>query len=136
MIHVMSGRLVPITAGQEGRSWWGPGDMYTFLVTTEESGGSMFALDCLVGAGGGPPPHRHHVEDELFTNTEGAISFTAGTETQTVSAGESVFVPRGMRHLYCNEAAVDDSSAPPPVMDELIQRTSETGPRHTVEWLD
>ena len=50
--------------------------MYTFLVTGEESGGSMFALDCLVGAGGVPPPHRHLAEDELFTITEGSIAFT------------------------------------------------------------
>jgi len=77
--------------------------MYTFIVTGEESGGSLFALDCLVGAGGGPPPHRHLAEDELFTITEGRIRFTAGEKTRTVSAGESVFVPRGTRHLYRNE---------------------------------
>ena len=96
----MAGGVVRTTAGEAGRSWWGPGDMYTFLVTGEESGGSMFALDCLVGAGGGPPPHCHLTEDELFTITEGSITFTAGEETRPVSAGQSVFVPRGTRHLY------------------------------------
>ena len=99
----MDARVVHTIAGEAGRSWWGPGDMYTFLVTGEESGGSLFALDCLVGAGGGPPPHRHLAEDELFTITEGRIAFTAGEKTRTVSAGESVFVPRGTRHLYRNE---------------------------------
>ena len=74
--------------------------MYTFLVTGEESGGSMFALDCVVGAVGGPPPHRHLAEDELFTITAGSISFTAGDETRPVSHGQSIFVPRGTRHLY------------------------------------
>jgi quercetin dioxygenase-like cupin family protein len=153
--------VVHTTAGEAGRSWWGPGDMYTFLVTGEESGGSMFALDCLIGAGGGPPPHRHLAEDELFTITEGSISFTAGEETRSVSAGESVFVPRGRRHLYRNEGRkparmiavytpagmegwfrevctpVDDSSRPPPpVTEELIQRMLEAGPRYNVEWLD
>ena len=57
----------------------------------------------LVGAGGGPPPHRHLAENELFMITEGSISFTAGDETRSVSAGQSVFVPRGARHLYRNE---------------------------------
>ena len=89
----MDARVVHTIAGEAGRSWWGPGDMYTFLVTGEESGGSLFALDCLVSAGGGPPPHRHLAEDELFTITEGRITFGAGEETRTVSAGESVFVP-------------------------------------------
>ena len=69
----MDARVVHTIAGEAGRSWWGPGDMYTFLVTGEESGGSLFALDCLVGAGGGPPPHRHLAEDELFTITEGRM---------------------------------------------------------------
>jgi quercetin dioxygenase-like cupin family protein len=135
--------------------------MYTFLVTGEESGGSMFALDCLVGVGGGPPPHRHLVEDELFTITEGSITFTAGDETSAVSAGQSVFVPRGMRHGYRNDGAeqarmiavytpagmegwfrevctpVDDPSGPPPpVTEALIARMLEAGPRHNVEWAD
>ena len=157
----MAGRVVRTTAGEAGRSWWGPGDMYTFLVTGEESGGSMFALDCLVGAGGGPPPHCHLTEDELFTITEGSITFTAGEETRPVSAGQSVFVPRGTRHLYRNEGTkpakmiaiytpagiegwfrevctpVDDPSRPPPPLtDELIERMLEAGPRYNVEWVD
>jgi quercetin dioxygenase-like cupin family protein len=157
----MDARVVHTIAGEAGRSWWGPGDMYTFLVTGEESGGSLFALDCLVGAGGGPPPHRHLAEDELFTITEGRITFTAGEKTRTVSAGESIFVPRGTRHLYRNEAStaarmiavytpagmegwfrevctpVDDpSAASPPVTEELIERMLEAGPRYNVEWVD
>jgi quercetin dioxygenase-like cupin family protein len=144
----------------EGRMFWGPGDRYTFLVTSEESAGSMFALDCLVGAGGGPPPHRHLAEDELFTILAGAIEFTTGDETRTVRAGESVFVPRGTRHAYVNAGdadarmvavyspagmegwfrevctpVTDASAAPPPVTPELIARMMEAGPRHSVEWV-
>jgi glyoxylate utilization-related uncharacterized protein len=121
----------------------------------------MFALDCLVAAGGGPPPHRHLAEDELFTITEGSISFAAGDEFRPVSSGESVFVPRGTRHVYRNEQAtparmiavytpagmegwfrevctqVDDPAAPPPpVTDELIERMLKAGPRYNVEWVD
>jgi mannose-6-phosphate isomerase-like protein (cupin superfamily) len=143
----------------EGRDFWGPGDRYTFLVTSEESAGSMFALDCLVGAGGGPPPHRHLAEDELFTIVSGSIEFTTADETRTVGAGESVFVPRGTRHAYVNSGSEDarmiavyspagmegwfrevctpvtDASAPPPpVTPELIARMLEAGPRHNVEW--
>lgn len=153
--------VVQTTAGEAGRSWWGPGDMYTFLVTGEESGDSMFAVDCLVGVGGGPPPHRHLAEDELFTITEGSITFTAGDETRSVSAGQSVFVPRGTRHFYRNDGTeqarmiavytpagmegwfrevfipVDDpADSPPPVTEELIGRMLEAGPRYNVEWVD
>ena len=150
-----------VAAGQSGRSWWGPGDMYTFLVTGEESDGAMFALDCVVGAGGGPPPHRHLAEDELFTITVGTVVFTAGEETRLVSVGESVFVPRGTRHAYRNEGtdaarmlAVytpagmegwfrevctpvgDPTAPPPPLTDDLVRRMLEAGPRYNVEWVD
>ena len=153
-----SGATQP-TAG-EARSFWGPGDRYTFLVTGEESGGSMFALDCLVGAGGGPPPHRHLAEDELFYVFEGSISFTMGDETRTIGPGESAFVPRGTTHGYVNtsetdarmiavytpsgmegwfrevfERVGDPGRQPPPVTDAMIERMLEAGPRYNVEWV-
>lgn len=71
-MNELTSRVIQVASGQTGRSFWGPGDMYTFLVTSDESGGSMFALDCVVGAGGGPPPHKHLAEDELFAITQGA----------------------------------------------------------------
>ena len=121
----------------------------------------MFALDCLVGAGGGPPPHRHLAEDELFYVISGAISFSTTDEPVIVSAGQSVFVPRRTRHAYRNisgadarmiavytpagmegwfrevyEPVVDFSDAPPPVTPEMLERMLEAGPRYNVEWLD
>jgi quercetin dioxygenase-like cupin family protein len=146
-------------ASSHGRAFWGPGDEYTFLVTGEESGGAMFSMDCRVGAGGGPPPHCHLAEDELFFIYAGEIVFTADGETRTVGVGQSVFVPRGVVHAYRNDSnadarmvavytpagmegwfrevctPVDDSAAaPPPVTPELIERMLEAGPRHNVQW--
>ena len=153
-----SGAIQPAEA--ERRSFWGPGDRYTFLVTGEESGGSMFALDCLVGAGGGPPPHRHLAEDELFYVFEGSISFTMGDETRTIGPGESAFVPRGTTHGYVNTSetdarmiavytpsgmegwfrevctpVTDESASAPPVTPELIERMVAAGPRFSIEWV-
>jgi mannose-6-phosphate isomerase-like protein (cupin superfamily) len=153
-----SAEVIHVAAGS-GRSFYGPGDRYTFLVTGEESGGSMFALDCLVGAGGGPPPHRHLAEDELFVIHSGQVTFTAEGRTRKVGPGESVFVPRTTAHTYVNHGSedahmlavytpagmerwfeevctpvLDPSLAPPPVTPELIERMLEAGPRHNVEW--
>lgn len=144
----------------ESRSFWGPGDRYTFLVTGEESGGSMFALDCVVGAGGGPPPHRHLAEDELFYVFEGSISFTMGGHTRAMGPGESAFVPKGTTHTYVNTSdtdarmiavytpsgmegwfrevctpVTDESAPPPPVTPELIERMVAAGPRFNIEWV-
>lgn len=152
--------LVVVAGGGDGRSFWGPGDTYTFLVTGEQSGGSMFAMDCLLGPGGGPPPHRHLAEDELFYVYSGAVEFTVDGNTATIAAGRSAFIPRGTAHSYVNATedparmlaiytpagmegwfmevctpVSDPSLAPPPVTPELIERMLEAGPRHNVEWL-
>lgn len=142
------------------RNYWGPGDRYTFIVTGEESNGSMFVMDCLVGVGGGPPPHRHLAEDELFYVFEGSVTFTMGDETRVVGPGESAFVPKGTKHSYVNESdtdarmitvyapagmegwfrevcipVTDESASPPPATPELLERMLEAGPRYNVEWL-
>jgi quercetin dioxygenase-like cupin family protein len=153
-----SGAIQPTAA--ETRSFWGPGDRYTFLVTGAESGGSMFAVDCVVGAGGGPPPHRHLAEDELFYVFEGSISFTMGDDTRRIGPGEWAFVPRGTKHAYVNSSetdarmiavytpsgmegwfrevctpVTDESAPPPPVTPELIERMVAAGPRYSIEWV-
>jgi quercetin dioxygenase-like cupin family protein len=139
----------------------GPGDLYNFLVTGEESGGAMFAFDCRVEPGGGPPPHRHLAEDEFFHLYEGSVTFTAGGETRTIVAGESLFVPKGLAHSYVNsndgQASMitvytpagmegwfrevfvvthDASLIPPPPDEAMIARMLEAGPRYNVEWVD
>jgi quercetin dioxygenase-like cupin family protein len=152
-------RAVIGTPGKE--MYWGPGDLYDFLVTGEESGGSMFAFDCLAAPGGGPPPHRHLAEDEYFHLYRGSIAFTAGGETRTISAGESLFVPKGLAHSYVNagdeaaamitvytpagmegwfrevfEAPLDARATPPPPTEAMLARMHEAGPRYNVEWVD
>ena len=155
------GQIVHTRLGEIGRSWWGPGDMYTVLVTGAESNGAMFALDCVVGVGGGPPPHRHMAEDELFTITSGTVVFAADGAKRVLSAGESIFVPRGVAHSYTNDGpdaarmiavytpagmegwfrevypeVEDASGSPPPVTAELLELMRDAGPRYSIEWLD
>ena len=55
-----------------GATFFGPGDVYRFLVTGAESGGAYFAMEAYVPPGGGPPPHIHRNEDETFYIVEGA----------------------------------------------------------------
>src|SRR4051812_23469358 len=83
-----------------GETFWGPGDMYRFLVTGEQTGGAYFAMEALLPPGGGPPPHIHRHEDETFYIVEGACDFLLGEETITAGAGDFVNVPRGAVHRF------------------------------------
>ena len=85
-----------------GSSYWGPGDVYRFLVTGEETGGSYFAMEAIVPPGGGPPPHIHRNEDETFYVVEGSCDIRLGDDWVTAGVGDFVNVPRGAVHCFHN----------------------------------
>ena len=143
-----------------GRSFWGPGDAYTFLVTGAESGGSYFVMEALVPPGGGPPPHIHRDEDETFYIVEGECSIRLDDEIVTAGPGDFVNVPRGRVHSFRNEGdtpmrmiltftpsgiehffeetlepALDPTQAPPDNVDEVAARYAEAAPRYGMEFL-
>jgi quercetin dioxygenase-like cupin family protein len=88
--------------GTDGRSFWGPGDIYTFLVTGEESAGAYFSMLAIVPPNGGPPPHIHTHEDETFYVLEGTPTFRLGDEEVVGGPGDFVNVPRGLVHCFHN----------------------------------
>jgi quercetin dioxygenase-like cupin family protein len=145
---------------QSGRSFWGPGDVYTFLVTGAESGGSYFAMEALVPPGGGPPPHIHRNEDETFYIVEGECSIRLDDETVTAAAGDFVNVPRGRVHCFKNEGttpmrmiltftpsgiekffeetlepAPNLGQTPPDNIEEVAARFVAAAPRYGIEFL-
>lgn len=140
--------------------YWGPGDLYTFLVTGEETGGAYFAMEALVPPGGGPPPHIHRNEDETFYVLEGTCSFLLGEKTITAGAGDFVHVARGTVHRFRNEGtatarliltftpsgiehffeetlhrAPDPTMHPPEAPEVVGARYAEAGPRYGIEFL-
>jgi quercetin dioxygenase-like cupin family protein len=144
-----------------GKVLWGPGDLYTFLVTGEESGGCYFAMEALVPPGGGPPPHIHRHEDETFYMLEGECSFRLGQESVLASRGDFVNVPRGTVHCFHNngtepariiltftpagiekffeetlEPARDPESPPPDNIAEVAARYVAAAPRYGIEFLN
>jgi quercetin dioxygenase-like cupin family protein len=138
-----------------GAMFWGPGDMYTFLVTGQESGGAYFAMEALVPPGGGPPPHVHTREDETFYVLEGRIRFRLGDATVDAGPGDFVSVPRGEVHCFHNasdttarlvltftpagierffeetlQRVVDPGAEPPEDVETVAARYVEAAPRH------
>jgi quercetin dioxygenase-like cupin family protein len=147
-------------ASGTGRAYWGPGDVYVFLVTGEESGGSYFAMEALVPTGGGPPLHIHRNEDETFYVLEGQVTFRLGDETVLAGPGDFVNVPRGTVHCFRNdgsdaarivltftpagiekffeetlERAIDPTQAPPDNIEEVSARYAAAAPSYGMEFI-
>jgi hypothetical protein len=140
-----------------GPSYWGPGDRYTFLVTSEESGGKYFSMYAAVPPGGGPPPHLHLNETETFYILEGSFTFRIENETIIANPGDFINIPPNIVHNFKNlsdsfssmiltytpggfekffeetlEMTHDINTAPPENMDEVVARYIEAAPRHGI----
>lgn len=143
----------------EGTSYWGPGDLYTWLVTGEESGGAYFSMLAIVPPNGGPPPHIHLNEDETFYVLEGTPTFRLGDAVIVAGPGDFVNVPKGVLHNFRNnsdeplrmiltftpagierffeeslERAYDPTQDCPDNLAEVGARFAETGPRYGIEF--
>ena len=144
-----------------GPTFLGPGDVYTFLATTEETDGEYFVMEGLVPPGGGPPPHIHHNQVETFYIVEGQMEILLGDQVYQAKSGDFVHVSKGTIHRFINrsqtptkmiltfvpagdveqffreafEQTTDRNAPPLPLDDAFIQRLLEAAERHDVEFL-
>lgn len=79
-------------------STWYKGVLTTELAAAKQTGGAFEVVTARVKAGTEPPPHVHAREHELFYILEGTIDVYVGSEVFRVSAGESIFMPKGLPH--------------------------------------
>ena len=78
------------------------GGPLTFKVRGEQTGGSLTAIENVIGPGDGPPVHVHANEDEAWYVLEGRLRFLLGEDLAEAPAGTFVFVPRGTPHAFQN----------------------------------
>lgn len=80
------------------------------LTTASESDGELYEqrVEYLAGSPF-PPAHYHPAQDEHFEVETGAMVFVVDGEERTVSAGESIDIPRGTSHKARN-ASSDESA--------------------------
>jgi quercetin dioxygenase-like cupin family protein len=154
------GQVMPFHRAEgEGPSFWGPGDLYTFLVTGAESDGAYFSMLATVPPGGGPPPHTHRDEDETFFVLDGTPTFRLGDERVLAGPGDFVNVPKGTLHCFRNfsdepvrmiltftpagierffeetlERAYDLTHEHPDNLEEVGARYAEAAPRYGMEF--
>lgn len=85
-----------------GEAYWVMGDLFTYLVTGEKSGGSYFTVLANVQPNAGPPAHIHHLEDEQFYVLEGELTFNIDDQTTQVKSGDFLHIPRETVHSFKN----------------------------------
>lgn len=94
----------PVRAGTDrhekpGLMIWGKIPLAT-KVSTAETGGLFYSFEHREMAKGGPPRHVHHGQDEWFYVLAGRYVFEVGEERFELSAGDSLFAPRGIPHAW------------------------------------
>jgi quercetin dioxygenase-like cupin family protein len=135
------------------------GAIYKYLATGEDTGGSYALFEALhPPKDSGPPPHLHKNEDEGFYILEGAFTFSLGDKEFSRKAGDFIFLPRGIRHSFKNNAdaigkyilvvtpagferffdaagepVTDDTKLPPPPSAEHIQKIIEEAPKFGIQ---
>lgn len=103
---------------------------HCLLYGTDTAGAHSLSVATL-RKGSEAPLHEHSREDETFFVIEGEIDARVGDEHHTLQAGDSVFLPRGLKHrLMClsDEAKLIMLIHPPGLenfFDEIDQQTSE-----------
>ena len=72
---------------------WGPGDMYSLLLTGKESSNALFQFEAIVPEGGGPPPMCIAERMKPFTSCAAVWKFLSETQRTTLKQGISFTSP-------------------------------------------
>jgi mannose-6-phosphate isomerase-like protein (cupin superfamily) len=78
------------------------GELATYMIPSQWTGGAYTLFEVSTHPGAGPPLHIQHREDESFYVLEGDYEFLAGKETIRVGAGSLLYVPKGNLHAHKN----------------------------------
>ena len=78
--------------------WQAGGDRHALRIPGERTGGAFALMEIFVVPGGGPPPHVHAREDEMFFVVKGSITIRLRDGDVRLGEGEFVIIPRGVEH--------------------------------------
>ena len=91
-----------IPPGEGTRSLWIWGELLTYKVPSQQTGGAYSLFEVTTQPGAGPPPHVQHREDESFYVLEGEFEFLDNGRTLRAEAGSLLYVPKGTLHAHKN----------------------------------
>ena len=77
------------------------------MLTSEDSAGACTAFELSALPQTGPYLHVHHREDEWYYILSGEYLFKVGGESHNLPAGASIWLPRGIPHVWANTSAAE-----------------------------
>lgn len=93
------------------------GEKITFMETEEESNGSQVLMRIEVAPGGGPAPHAHRKQTELFEGVTGTVELQLGKRRITLAPGGTATIAPGVLHCFRNvtqaPATIRVTASPP-----------------------
>jgi quercetin dioxygenase-like cupin family protein len=101
-VHGLELEPYTVTRSQERQAYWLVHEQLTPLVGAAETNGQYDVVETVAMPNGGPPPHLHRREDELFLVVEGTFQFIFNDQATTAGPGTAVFLPRDVVHTYNN----------------------------------
>jgi mannose-6-phosphate isomerase-like protein (cupin superfamily) len=120
----------------EGRSLWVLGELVTYMVTSDQTGGAYSLFKVTTQPGGDVLPHVQHREDEAFYVLDGEYEFLV--EGRTIRAGASylLYVPKGTLHAHKNVGKgvgrMLVSQTPGGLYEHFIEEVGEEAPSKVV----
>jgi quercetin dioxygenase-like cupin family protein len=153
---IRNDKKIALRPGQ-GKSYWLLGDLYTFKLTGDDTGGAFALVENTVQPQNGPPPHIHHREDETFYVLEGEFSFFHGDTTFSANPGSFIYIPKGTLHTYKNVSGAigrlvflltpsgfekffeeigepaKDKTTPPPFDPATVEKLMKLAPKYHLE---
>jgi mannose-6-phosphate isomerase-like protein (cupin superfamily) len=129
---LMNPSTTHLGSGEGSKSLWVLGELVTYKVTAEQTGGAYSLFEVVTRPGGSPSPHIQHQEDECFYVLEGEFEFSKGDDTVKAGAGSLVYVPKGTLHGLRNvgegEGRLLNSQTPGGLHERFYEEAAEGSP--------
>jgi mannose-6-phosphate isomerase-like protein (cupin superfamily) len=94
-----------VVTSETAEAVWFVGCLALIKATTESTGGALAMVELTHPADFATPPHIHHEEDEAFYILEGAMKGFCGVDEWRATAGDFVWLPRGVPHGYATDGS-------------------------------
>jgi len=87
-------------SGEGERMWFAGGGLFTFKLTSAQTGGSLLLFEDVMQRGKCTPLHQHPQEEETIYVLDGELLVHADGEEDRVGAGGCFMAPRGVPHAF------------------------------------